>query len=120
VPESSREQAEEARRAGSPVRAFVEDCTSLDGSVTTSVHDLYTAYRAWCEDAGREHPEDELRFGRQLTSILAGSRGVTKVRRSHGVVWIGVRSTYAPAGGLPAGLVSWAPSLPPSQAVPVP
>lgn len=54
----------------SPVGAFLRDeCqTGPEHSITRS--DLYTAYKAWCEEHGKKHVEDEAGFGRNLRAAL--------------------------------------------------
>jgi putative DNA primase/helicase len=54
----------------SPVGHFLRECCEVGGELTVARHDLYAAYREWCEDQGRKKIEDEAGFGRNLRAVL--------------------------------------------------
>lgn len=65
----------------SPVSVFLRDCCDTDPSHSTSVKDIYAAYRSWCERNGHR-PATAQTFGRDLRSILPGIE-TTQRRTGH-------------------------------------
>jgi putative DNA primase/helicase len=76
VPASTADAVLALQDLASPVAAFVRDrCTTgLDHEVL--VDDLYRAWRAWCEDNGRDRPGSKQTFGRDLRAVIPGLRVV--------------------------------------------
>jgi putative DNA primase/helicase len=54
----------------SPVAAFVRECCEVGPAFIVTRADLYAAYKTWCEEAGRQHIEDQAGFGRSLRAVL--------------------------------------------------
>jgi putative DNA primase/helicase len=69
-PASARDDVEELERLGSPLRAFLEDRCVVEPDAEVAAKDLYSAWRCWCEDNGRERAGDATGFGRNLRSVL--------------------------------------------------
>ena len=51
-PAAAKEMFSRYRRANNPVRAFVEDCCSLEPEATSSKDTLYSKYKKYCDDNG--------------------------------------------------------------------
>jgi putative DNA primase/helicase len=64
--------------------AFIAQCCVLEPQQTVSSGDLYTAYKAWCEDMG-ESPMSQ----KALADMLK-ERGCTRGRTRNGIVWYGI------------------------------
>jgi putative DNA primase/helicase len=70
-PDAGKELAGELADLASPVGAFVrEECQVGPGCrVERSV--LFSAWKSWCEQQGREHPGDAATFGRNLRAVVS-------------------------------------------------
>lgn len=55
----------------SPVRTFIDDLCVTRPDVRVPTKDLYTVFRAWCEDTGNYKSADSV-FGRNLMSAVGG------------------------------------------------
>jgi putative DNA primase/helicase len=83
-PASSRELADEVVRAASPYKAFVEDIGELSEDAEGSLNSIYSYYKDWCTDQGRDLPGTMAAFSRGLQNAFRGE--ITTIRRTeHGV-----------------------------------
>jgi putative DNA primase/helicase len=64
-PASSQEAIQQLEDLASPVGAFLRERCTVRPDLNVEIADLYRAYRAWCEDAGRQAVNEQL-FGRDL------------------------------------------------------
>ena len=71
-PQSSAEAIRELEDLGSPTAAFVRDCLRTGSGKSADFDELFEAWRAWCEEQGREHAGTKARFGRDLRAVLPG------------------------------------------------
>jgi len=69
-PESAGDLVHEMYELASPASAFVEACCDLSPEAQVSRADLFNAYLEWCKDRGRNHPEDQAGFGRNLRAAF--------------------------------------------------
>jgi len=65
-PESGQELLDDLQDLASPVWAFVRDCCITGPEFSESVQDLFSCWKKWCEQHGRDHPGTEQTFGRHL------------------------------------------------------
>jgi putative DNA primase/helicase len=75
-PQSSKEAAVALQDLASPVAAFVRDCCTKGPTEEVGVDTLYAAWRAWCEDNGRERAGTKQTFGRDLRAVIPSIRVV--------------------------------------------
>ena len=75
-PDSGRELADELDALGSPVGAFVRERCRVDPAAEIERAALYSAWRQWCEAAGRDHPGSAATFGRDLRAVVPALRSV--------------------------------------------
>ena len=62
-----------------PQASFVRDCCNVDPTEAVVVADLFTAWKKWCEEQGRERFVGNVQtFGRDLSAAVPGIR-----RRQH-------------------------------------
>ena len=78
-PESVLEAVREMEDLSSPVLAFVRDRCVVAPGHRIWVDDLYTAWKAWCEQDGRTSVTNKQTFGRDLAAAVPG---VTRRRGS--------------------------------------
>jgi putative DNA primase/helicase len=71
-PASGRAAVEEMELLGSPTAAFVKDCCAVMPGFEVETSTLFTAWRTWCEQHGRDHPGNEQSFGRDLRAVVPG------------------------------------------------
>lgn len=70
-PESAREIIEEIETLAAPVQAFIaETCETADPAAEVQVKDLFTAWRRWCAQNGREHPGTQQTLGRDVRTAM--------------------------------------------------
>lgn len=97
-PASGRELLDEMRELSSPISLFIEERCVIGAFHDVRVKDLYSTWREWCQERGRDHPGDEQGFGRSLRAALPHlemrrvSQGGTRVREYIG---IGLSPSYA-------------------------
>ncbi len=70
MPASSRESTDELYDLGSPVAAFVRDRCTVGSGRSADRRSIYSAWCAWCESEGREHPGTAESFGRDLRAVV--------------------------------------------------
>ena len=103
-PKSSVDAAISLLDQASPTSAFVRDCCDVTAAGEVAVDDLYAAWKAWCEDNGRDKPGTKQIFGRNLNAAVPGLvkvqprdgearyRGYTGIRIKEPVARDGTRS----------------------------
>ena len=69
VPASAKVLVEEAKRAASPIAAFVDDMCITDPDATVTKDRLYNVYCQWCQRTGHKMPSDA-KFAMDLRSVL--------------------------------------------------
>ena len=79
-PTSSEKAIADLEDLGSPVAAFMRDRCQVGAAHWIAKTDLFAAWRAWCEDEGREHPGTQASFGRDL---LAAEPSLSPGQRRH-------------------------------------
>jgi putative DNA primase/helicase len=90
-PDSSREALEDIEMLAAPVKAFVRDRCSVEVGKSVKGDDLWTAWKFWCAEEGRQDAGTKTWFFRNLRSAEPGigmSRPRTGVKR--GTVYIGI------------------------------
>jgi len=87
IPNEVRDATDTYRVEMDSIQNFLDQCVvDKDLSVETSARDLYTAYKAWCDDTG-----ERLQSQRMLCMKLA-DKGFEKVKKRDGIYWIGIRT----------------------------
>ncbi|SIO58415.1 phage/plasmid primase, P4 family, C-terminal domain-containing protein [Singulisphaera sp. GP187] len=69
-PESGRDIHEEMEDMSSPIGSFVKDCCVVDPDEEVEKGQLYTAWRAWCEQNGRKEAGELSTFARNLRTVV--------------------------------------------------
>jgi putative DNA primase/helicase len=69
-PVSGQEAIRELEELGSPVAAFVRDSCEIRPGAEETADDLYSAWKDWCEENGREHTGTKQTFMRDLRSVV--------------------------------------------------
>lgn len=82
-PASSAQAIRELEDLGSPISAFLRDRCIIGAEHTVACDQLYRAWRAWCEDQGRDHPGTAQTFGRDLRAAIPGIK-ITQPRGDDG------------------------------------
>jgi putative DNA primase/helicase len=80
-PESGLDAIQDMEDLASPVGAFVRECCIVGVGHRISVDDLYFAWRAWCEQDGRDAVSTKQAFGRDL---MASAAALKHRRGTHG------------------------------------
>ena len=96
-PASSKVAIQELADLSSPMGAFVRDRCVLDPAAEVDCGRLYTEWRDWCEDQGRDKPGTKQTFGRDLKAAVPALRvtqtrdGDTRLRMYQGIT---LKSTW--------------------------
>lgn len=69
-PESALADIQDLEDLGSPVRAFVRDCCTVDEAQSVRVQDLFGAWRRWCEAGNKRESGTVAAFGRDLKAAF--------------------------------------------------
>lgn len=69
-PDSGKDLVTDMEDIASPVGAFLRDRCTLGAGLQIQVSDLYAAWKAWCEEKGRQNVGTEQDFGRDLRAVL--------------------------------------------------
>jgi putative DNA primase/helicase len=69
-PASGDELREQMQDITSPVGEFVRTCCQLDPAFTVSIREIFTAWKTWCDRAGRKHVGTEQMLGRDLLACV--------------------------------------------------
>lgn len=84
-PVSGYELAEELEEMTSPIMQFIDDCCIIAPAATVPVPELFSKWREWCSENGRDHPGTVQSFGKMLTAANAAIRK-TQIRANNGQV----------------------------------
>lgn len=90
-PESGLEAIREIEDLGSPVGAFVRDCCAVDAAQSVHHDDLFSRWRKWCAEQGRDHAGTAQTFARDLRAVVPGLQpkrwrfGSVRVRGYQGI-----------------------------------
>jgi putative DNA primase/helicase len=100
-PESGAEMVRDLRELASPMATFVEECCEVGPGYRESVPSMYSAWRGWCGEQGRDHVGPVQGFGRDLKAAVGG---ITESRPREGGervrYYVGIRlRTAAPDWG---------------------
>ncbi len=82
-PASSEDAIQELRDLGSPIGAFVRECCDVGPGLTVECAILFSRWRDWCTDQGRDHSGTAQSFGRDLRAVIPGLK-TTNPRRTEG------------------------------------
>lgn len=77
-PESSREAVLTMMDQASPMTAFVRDACEKGPAHEIPVDDLWSAWKTWCQENGRDKPGTKQSFGRNLRAVVPGVRVIKK------------------------------------------
>jgi putative DNA primase/helicase len=88
-PASAREAIRDLEDLASPISAFVRDRCRVGRDHQVRVDDLWTAWKAWCED-GLQHKGTKQTFGRDLRAAVPGLRVSRPRDGEHHRVYVGV------------------------------
>lgn len=69
-PASGQELVGELENIASPITMFVRECCVVSPAARVETQALFSRWREWCHDAGRDHPGTAQNFGRQLRAAL--------------------------------------------------
>lgn len=89
-PTSAKEAIQELADLSSPIGAFIRDKCVLSPAAEVECGKLYSEWRLWCEEQGRDHPGTQQTFGRDLRaaaqiSVTQPRRGEERIRMYSGV-----------------------------------
>ncbi len=91
-PVSSAEVIEQFEELGSPIAAFVRERCEIGGGFEVAVSALFSAWKSWCDDTGREKPGTVQTLGRNLVAAhpwLKGTRHLVLTKQVR--YWEGIR-----------------------------
>ena len=71
-PASPRQAIEALEDLGSPIGAFLRGQCIVDPGRCVEFGRLFNAWKAWCDDQGRDHPGTVQAFGRDLRAAVPG------------------------------------------------
>src|SRR5262249_35451805 len=71
-PASASQCVQDLEDLSSPVSAFVKDRCAIGPEHEIEISLLYTAWRDWCTETGRDNPGDRQLFGRNLRAAFPG------------------------------------------------
>ncbi|HEY2156999.1 MAG TPA: phage/plasmid primase, P4 family, partial [Isosphaeraceae bacterium] len=71
-PEAGKAMIEEMEDLGSPVRGFLKDQCKVGPEAKVMAAELYGAWKAWCQEHGRDNAGDAQGFGRNLRAAIPG------------------------------------------------
>lgn len=111
-PASSDEAQELVARMSSPVSAFIADRCELAPVAEVLLDDLFIAYRAWCDNEGRERRATKDTFSRDLRTATGGQVTTKQVRVGGG------RVRMASGIRLVSGVLPWHGSVSPPVSPP--
>jgi putative DNA primase/helicase len=79
-PATGKEALSDLEELGSPMAAFIREKCILDPHATVGCDNLFSAWKKWCTENGREHPGTAQLFARDLRAVVPGI--TTNQRRS--------------------------------------
>lgn len=71
-PASAQEAVSELEDLASPIGAFLRDRCDVGPAASIDCGELFTEWRNWCEEQGREYPGTVQSFGRDLRAAVSG------------------------------------------------
>jgi putative DNA primase/helicase len=71
-PKSAASAVQELEDLSSPISAFVRDRCVVDPAEIALIASLYSAWKSWCEEQGRDYTGTVATFGRELNAALPG------------------------------------------------
>ena len=80
-PKSVEQLVEELDDLGSPTKAFLADCCKIEVGAEIEIGSLFSAWKVWCEEHGRDAVGDVQTFGRNLR---AAEPRITKGEKREG------------------------------------
>ena len=91
---------EDLEALGSPMKAFLADCTESDTDAEVAMASLYRRWGDWCEQQGRREPGTQPMFGRNLRAAMPALREVRRTLPLTGRqrYYVGLRLTDQPSG----------------------
>ncbi len=119
-PVSSVEAVVSMKDSASPISAFVRECCEVGRGLDIAVDELWTAWKDWCEENGRDRPGTKQQLSRNLQAVVPQIR----VFKPHGeprrYSWIRLADENKTHNGLPSGSSGSAgsPTSPPPAAEP--
>jgi len=72
MPKSGDEATRELEDLASPVGAFVRECCTVGVGKRVEQNELVSAWRAWCQRQGRDHPGTTAALGKDLKAAVPG------------------------------------------------
>lgn len=94
APESAQEAMELYRAQSSPVGVFLSEWCEVDSDASTTKEDLYDAWRAWCQQEGRDRPGTLAGLSKNLFSAGKGIKaGKPRIGGRQVPSFMGVRLT---------------------------
>jgi len=92
LPEASREVIRQMEDLASPVAAFVRDCCEVGINRKVEKKELFSAWRAWCEEQGHKPGASDL-FGRNLRAAYPEVRPSREGRGERRRYYLGIELT---------------------------
>ena len=71
-PHSATSAVQDLEDLSSPISAFVRDRCIVGSAEQVLIASLYSAWKSWCEEQGRDYPGTVATFGRELNAALPG------------------------------------------------
>lgn len=91
-PQSSTDAIVALQDLVSPVTAFIRDRCEVGAEHEVPVDEIYSAWRSWCQDEGRERPGTSATFGKNLRARVAGVRKIRpEVHDNREYRYVGIR-----------------------------
>lgn len=84
-PQAVQEAFKAYRLQSNRIGAYLEECCEVVEGERTSKTDIYTAYRAWCDDMGRKQPLSSIAFGKIMKTLFE------EIREGSVRYWVGIR-----------------------------
>ena len=70
TPQSSNEVTQELEDLGAPISAFIRDCCEVGPRKSIEIGELFSKWKSWCMNQGRDHPGTAQSFGRDLRAAV--------------------------------------------------
>lgn len=83
IPESAADMTETLGDLSSPIQVFIRDCCIIDAAASVETRTLFSGWRHWCEENGRDHVGTIQTFGRDLIAVAPGIR-IRQLRQGDG------------------------------------
>ncbi len=73
-PQSSTDAVRLMEDLSSPIGAYLRERCIVDSGAEAAIKDVYSSWREWCHEHGRDQPGTEQTFGRDLSAAAPGVR----------------------------------------------